>query len=70
MGFAQEPKHKSNLYPLVCTIVCGDVSKQDFISGARTVDEFLALNSHVSSQRVTLPIREVHRSDLRNDFDR
>ena len=52
MGYAPKPKHKSEMYPLVCSIVSGYVRSKETISDARIVDEFLALNSDVSSKRV------------------
>ena len=50
MGYSPEPRHRGNLYPLICSIVSGDTRKQLQIADAQTVEEFQANNSHLGDQ--------------------
>ena len=54
MGKAPEPKARSKLYPLVCSIVSGYVGRHEALTDARTVEEILGLNSHLNSQRIAI----------------
>ena len=40
MGYSPELVHRSDLYPLVCTIISGDVRKQREIQDIAYVDDF------------------------------
>ena len=46
MGYSLEPIHRSDLYPLVCTIISGDVTKQNTIYDIANVVDFLENNAH------------------------
>ena len=50
MGYSPEPRHRGDLYPLICSIVSGDTRKQLQIADAQTVEEFEANNSHLGDQ--------------------
>ena len=50
MGYSPEPRHKGDVYPLICSIVSGDTRKQLQIADAQTVEEFQANNSHLGDQ--------------------
>ena len=67
MGYAPEPKARSKMYPFVCSIVSGDVGRQEALTDARTVEEFLALNSLLNSRRITFLVRELPPIELKND---
>ena len=41
MGYFPEPIHNSDLYPLVCTIISGDVTCQHAIIDIANVTDFL-----------------------------
>ena len=47
MGYCLEPIHKSDLYPLVCTIISGDVTRQHAINDIANVIDFLQNNAHL-----------------------
>ena len=46
MGYCPEPILKSDLYPLVCTIILGDVARQHAINDIANVTDFLQNNAH------------------------
>ena len=50
MGYSPEPRHRGDLYPLICSIVSGDKRKQLQIADAQTEKEFQANNSHLGDQ--------------------
>ena len=50
MGYSPEPRHRGDLYPLICSIVSGDTRKQLQIADAQTVVELQANNSHLGDQ--------------------
>ena len=47
MGYIPEPVQRSDLYPLVCTIISGDVTKQHAIHDIAKVVDFLENNAHL-----------------------
>ena len=47
MGYCPEPIFKSDLYPLVCTIILGDVGRQHAINDIANVTAFLQSNAHL-----------------------
>ena len=47
MGYFPEPIHKSDLYPRVCTIILGDVTRQHAINDIANVTDFLQNNAHL-----------------------
>ena len=47
MGYCPEPIHKYDLYPLVCTIISGDVTRQHAINDIANVTFFLQNNAHL-----------------------
>ena len=47
MRYCPEPIHKSDLYPLVCTIISGDVSRHHAINDIANVTDFLQNNAHL-----------------------
>ena len=47
MGYSLEPVHRSDLYPLVCTIISGDVPKQNDIHDIANVVDLLENNAHL-----------------------
>ena len=50
MGFCPEPIHKSDLYPLVCTIISGDVTRQPAINDIANLTDFLENNAHLQGK--------------------
>ena len=57
MGYCPEPVHKSDLYPLVCTIILGDVARQHAINDIANVTDFLQNNAHL--QGVSADVMQV-----------
>ena len=47
MGYCPEPIHKSDLCPLVCTIISGDVARQHAINDIANMTDFLQNNAHL-----------------------
>ena len=47
MGYCPEPIFKSDLYPLVCTIIFGDVAHQHAVNDSANVTDFLQNNAHL-----------------------
>ena len=47
MGFSLEPVHRSHVYPLVCTIISGDVTKHNDIHDISNVVDFLENHAHL-----------------------
>ena len=47
MGYSPEPIFKSDLYPLVCTIISGDVACQHAVNNIANVTDFLQNNAHL-----------------------
>ena len=47
MGYCTEPIFKSDLYPLVCTIISGDVARQHAVNDIANVTVFLQNNAHL-----------------------
>ena len=50
MGYSPMPVHRLDLFPLVCTIISGDVTRQHAIHDIANVVDFLENNAHL--QRV------------------
>ena len=47
MGYYPKPIHKSDLYPLVCAIILGDVTHQHAINDIANVTDFLQNNTYL-----------------------
>ena len=47
MGYYPEPIFNSDLYPLVCTIISGDVARQHAVNDIANVTDFLQNNAHL-----------------------
>ena len=47
MGYCPEPIYKSDLYPLVCTIISGDVARQHAMHDSANVTDFLQNAAHL-----------------------
>ena len=50
MGYCPEPNFKSDLYPLVCTIISGDVARQHAVNDIANVTDFLQNNAHLQGE--------------------
>ena len=47
MGYSPKLVHRSDLYPLVCTIISGDVTRQHAIHDIANVVDFMGNNAHL-----------------------
>ena len=47
MGYCPEPIHKSDIYPVVCTIISSDVTRKHAINDITNMTEFLQNNAHL-----------------------
>ena len=47
MGYCPEPIFKSDLDPLVCTIISGDVARQHAVNDIANVTDVLQYNAHL-----------------------
>ena len=56
-GYCPEPILKSDLYPLVCRIISGDVARQHAIHDTANVTDFLQNNAHL--QGVTADVMQM-----------
>ena len=63
MGYSPEPRHRGDLYPLICSIVSGDTKRQLQIEDAKTVAEFQANNSRIGNQPIHNLVQGVERPD-------
>ena len=58
MWYCPEPVHKTDLYPLVCTIISGNVALQHAINDIANVTGFLQNNAHL--QGLPADVMQVH----------
>ena len=68
MGYCPKPIHKSDLYPLVCTIIPGDVTRQHAIKDIANVTDFLQNNAHL--QGVLADIMQVQEDAITSQTGR
>ena len=47
MGYSPKPVHCSDLYPLVCKVILGDVQKKVEVEDVLNVNGFLENNAHM-----------------------